>query len=104
MTNKLGQEQMYESPYLDVFFLSFLFLCFLLNLFTFCESIYRKLGWQPKPGESHLDAMLRGNILTTLALFGHEPTINEASRRFHAYLDDRNMPLLPPDIRKVVFM
>ncbi|KAL6208051.1 hypothetical protein ACLB2K_019003 [Fragaria x ananassa] len=63
-----------------------------------------KLGWQPKPGESHLDAMLRGKILTTLALFGHEPTINEASRRFHAYLDDRNTPLLPPDIRKAAYV
>lgn len=63
--------------------------------------IRRKLGWDPKPGESHLDAMLRGEILTALALFSHEPTIKEANRRCHAFLDDRSTPLLPPDIRKV---
>lgn len=45
--------------------------------------------------------MLRGEVLTALACFGHDLTINEASRRFHAFLDDRNTPLLPPDIRKV---
>lgn len=68
----------------------------------YVEFIYRKLGWEPKPGESHLDSMLRGEILTALAVFGHDPTINEASRRFREFLDNRNTPILPPDIRKVV--
>jgi hypothetical protein len=45
--------------------------------------------------------MLRGEILTALAVFGHEMTLNEANRRFLAFLDDRNTPLLPPDLRKV---
>lgn len=62
----------------------------------------RKLGWDPKSSESHLDAMLRGEILTALALFGHAATQTEAVRRFHAFVDDRNSSLLPPDIRKVV--
>ena len=65
------------------------------------EFLHRKLGWEPRPGEGHLDAMLRGEVLTALAVFGHDLTINEASRRFHAFLDDRDTPLLPPDIRKV---
>lgn len=65
------------------------------------EFLCRKLGWEPRPGEGHLDAMLRGEVLTALAVFGHDLTINEASRRFHAFLDDRNTPVLPPDIRKV---
>jgi hypothetical protein len=65
------------------------------------EFICRKLGWEPKQGESHLDSMLRGEILTALAVFGHDLTLNEASRRFHAFLDDRNTSLLHPDIRKV---
>lgn len=63
--------------------------------------LYRKLGWDPKQGESHLDAMLRGEILTALALFGHDGTLTEASTRFHAFLEDRNTPLLSPDIRRV---
>lgn len=71
-------------------------------MFSFLSGfLCRKLGWEPKQGESHLDAMLRGEILTALAVFGHDLTINEASRRFHLFLDDRNTPFLPPDIRKV---
>ena len=66
-----------------------------------CLTIFRRLGWQPKAGEGHLDAMLRGEVLTALAAFGHDPTLDEASRRFHAFLDDKNTLLLPPDIRKV---
>ena len=73
---------------IDFFSLMFEFLC-------------RKLGWDPKTGESHLDAMLRGEVLIALALFGHDPTLNEASRRFQAFLDDKNTPLLPPDTRVV---
>ena len=61
----------------------------------------RRLGWEPKPGESHVDAMLRGEILTALAMFGHDLTLDEASKRFQAFLENRNTPLLPPDIRKV---
>jgi len=63
----------------------------------------RKLGWDPKQGESHLDAMLRGEVLTALAVFGHDETLKEAVRRFDAFLADRNTPLLPPDIRRVCF-
>ena len=65
------------------------------------EFLCRKLGWEPKKGESHLDAMLRGEVWTALAVFGYDPALKEGSRRFHAFLDDRNTPLLHPDIRKV---
>ncbi|RXH72632.1 hypothetical protein DVH24_012316 [Malus domestica] len=68
------------------------------------DLINQKLGWEPKPGESHLDAKFREEVLIALAVFGHGPTINEASRRFHEFLDDRNTPLLHPDIRKAVYV
>jgi len=61
----------------------------------------RRLGWEPKPEESHLDAMLRGEILTALAVLGHDLTLEEGNKRFQAFLEDRNTPLLPPDTRKV---
>ncbi|XVE70868.1 hypothetical protein DITRI_Ditri10aG0105300 [Diplodiscus trichospermus] len=63
-----------------------------------------KLGWDPKEGESHLDAMSRGDIFTALAMLGHEETLNEATSRFHAFLDNRNTPLLHPDIRKAAYV
>jgi len=47
--------------------------------------------------------MLRGEVLTALAVFGHDETLKEAVRRFDAFLADRNTPLLPPDIRRVCF-
>ncbi|KAF4365815.1 hypothetical protein F8388_014452 [Cannabis sativa] len=73
---------------------------FFINLFRIAAETLG--GWQPKDGESHLDAMLRGEILTALAVFGHEQTLTEAIRRFNEYLIDRNTPLLPPDLRMVV--
>ncbi|XP_050263568.1 aminopeptidase M1-like [Quercus robur] len=63
-----------------------------------------KLGWEPKKDESHLDAMLRGEVWTALAVFGYDPALKEGSRRFHAFLDDRNTPLLHPDIRKAAYV
>ncbi|KAL8166503.1 hypothetical protein V2J09_008002 [Rumex salicifolius] len=63
-----------------------------------------KLGWEPKQGESHLDAMLRGELLNALADLGDESTIDEAIKRFNVFLDDRNSVLLPPDVRKASYV
>ncbi|KAJ4709017.1 Aminopeptidase [Melia azedarach] len=74
---------------------------FFISLF---QNSAEKLGWEPKKGESHLDAMLRGEVLTALALFGHDETLNEACKRFNAFLADRTTPLLPPDTRKAAYV
>lgn len=74
--------------------------CFyLLRVFLF--NLYRRLGWDPKEGESHLDALLRGEILSALAQFGHSATRDEGLKRFKAFLNDRDTSLLPPDTRHV---
>ncbi|RZC05933.1 Aminopeptidase M1 [Glycine soja] len=49
----------------------------------------KRLGWETKPGESHLDAMSRGEILNALAVFGHDLTLDEASKRFQAFLKQK---------------
>ncbi|OMO51182.1 Peptidase M1, alanine aminopeptidase/leukotriene A4 hydrolase [Corchorus capsularis] len=85
---------------------------FFVNLFQYSANYFTygisdwtmHLGWDAKPGEAHLDAMLRGELLTALAKFGHVETLAEASRRFHAFLNDRNTPLLPPGIRKAAYV
>ncbi|CAL9102193.1 unnamed protein product [Musa textilis] len=74
---------------------------FLINLLWHSTE---KLGWDPKSNEGHLDAMLRGELLTSLAELGHDITTKEAVRRFYAFLDDRNTSLLPPDIRKAAYV
>ncbi|GAB2227691.1 hypothetical protein Droror1_Dr00009518 [Drosera rotundifolia] len=60
-----------------------------------------KLGLEQRQGESHLDAMLRGELLNALVLLGHDSTIDEVTRRFQAFLDDRSTQQFPPDIREV---
>ncbi|XP_058093294.1 aminopeptidase M1-like isoform X3 [Magnolia sinica] len=74
---------------------------FFIHLLQFSAG---KLGWQPNSGESHLDAMLRGELLTALALFGHDITQTEAVRRFYTFVDDRNTSLLPADTRKAAYV
>ena len=70
---------------------------FYSSLFSISDSISypilalpcRRLGWETKPGESHLDAMSRGEILNALAVFGHDLTLDEASKRFQAFLKQK---------------
>ncbi|KAL3696886.1 hypothetical protein R1sor_010962 [Riccia sorocarpa] len=69
---------------------------FISSLF---QTAAKKLGWDPIPGESHLEAMLRGEVLSALVSFGDEDAIAEAKRRFRAYVDDRRTSLFPADIR-----
>ncbi|WOK97019.1 hypothetical protein Cni_G05727 [Canna indica] len=64
-----------------------------------------KLGWDAKDNESHLDALLRGELLIALAELGHEVIIKEAVRRFNSFfLRDKHTPLLPPDTRKAAYV
>lgn len=62
---------------------------------------FRKLGWESVPGEIHLNALLRGEVYTALANFGHDKTHNEAMQRFQTLLIDINTPLISADTRKV---
>ncbi|XP_062191811.1 aminopeptidase M1-B-like [Phragmites australis] len=64
----------------------------------------KKLGWDPKDSESHLDIMLRSLLLIALVRLGHHETINEGVRRFHIFLEDRKTSLLPPDNRKAAYL
>eukprot|EP00253_Pinus_taeda_P000536 PITA_00536 len=77
------------------------FKSFTINLLQFAAE---KLGWEPIPGESHLNTMLRGQILVVLAQFGHEETKVEARRRFNVFLNDRSTTILPADIRKAAYI
>ena len=53
------------------------------------EFLCRKLGWEPKTGESHLDAMLRGEVLTALAVFGDDLTLKKQIDDFmHSWMTE----------------
>ena len=63
--------------------------------------VVRKMGWDPVPGESHLNAMLRNTVIGGLGAFGDQEILEEASHRFLRYLEDPTS--LPADIRSVVY-
>lgn len=64
----------------------------------------KRVGWDPKDGESHLDVMLRSLLLIALVKLGHDETITEGIRRFHIFIENRKSPLLPPDNRKAAYL
>ena len=61
----------------------------------------RKVGWDARPDEGHLDTLLRSTVLNHLGGAGDEGTLREAAARFNAYAEDPAN--VSPDIRGVVF-
>nr|XP_060636893.1 puromycin-sensitive aminopeptidase isoform X2 [Anolis sagrei ordinatus] len=73
---------------------------------TFVRDIFspigEKLGWDPKPGEGHLDALLRGLVLGKLGKAGHKATLEEARRRFKDHVEGKH--ILSADLRSPVYV
>ena len=61
----------------------------------------KKIGWDPKPGEGHLDTLLRSTVLNHLGGANDEDTLREAAARFAVYTQDPAN--VSPDIRGIVF-
>lgn len=66
-----------------------------------CILLCRKVGWDSKPGESHLNSLLRGQVFAALATFGHDKTQLDAMERFQVLLKDKDTKILSPEVRKV---
>ncbi|KAL1129384.1 hypothetical protein AAG570_013911 [Ranatra chinensis] len=60
-----------------------------------------KLGWEPKPNESHLDTLLRSLVLSRLGWYGDPDVIEEAKKRFTAHVTGQN--IIPADLRAAVY-
>lgn len=73
------------------------FRAFARNLFC---PIVTKMGWQPKRGESHLDALLRGIVIQELGHYGEKAILREAKSRFERFLEDAKA--VRPDLRSAV--
>jgi puromycin-sensitive aminopeptidase len=58
------------------------------------------LGWEPRPNESHLDALLRGIVLHEIGHYDEAPVIAEARARFDRYV--RDPQTVHPDLRSTV--
>ncbi len=62
--------------------------------------IAQRSGWERKPDEGYLDALLRSTALGALGGCGDEETQREASSRFTQYVEEPSK--VHPDIRRVV--
>ena len=71
----------------------------------FCRDLFapaaRRSGWEPQPGEGHLDALLRSTVLGQAGHYGDILVLNGANTRFLQYLASQES--LHPDLRAMVF-
>ncbi|CAI9120301.1 M1 family metallopeptidase [Brytella acorum] len=62
--------------------------------------VFARLGWDPKPGESVLDTILRPSVIGALGDFGDQAVLAEAHTRFQAWKS--NPASVRPDLVGVV--
>ena len=60
----------------------------------------RVIGWDARPGDGELHALLRSTLLSSLGRYGDQDTLDEAARRFARFADAGEA--VHPDIRDVV--
>ena len=72
---------------------------------SFCKEIFagisKTVGWDKKPGEGHLDALLRSTSLGNSGHYGDQSVLDEAIAKFNDHVAEKQM--IHPDIRTVVF-
>lgn len=61
----------------------------------------KKLGWETKDKETHLETLLRSLVLSRLVSFNCEKTCEEAKKRF--YLHKEGKQILPADLRMTCY-
>jgi len=64
------------------------------------QDIARKVGWDARSGEGHLDALLRSTALGQAGGYGDADVLREAKARYARFLD--NPTSLHPDLRGAV--
>jgi len=71
---------------------------FLTGIF---KPIGEKVGWEAKPGEGHLDALLRSLVIGRLGKLGDEDTVAECRKRFEAHRSGGDK--IQADLRAAVY-
>ena len=64
------------------------------------QAQWRRLGWEPRRGESAGDALLRSRVIGALGRFGDKAVIAAAGQRFEKFLKQPDS--LPADLRSAV--
>lgn len=65
------------------------------------KDITKRLGWEPKSNETHLDNLLRSLVLGRMAALNDPETIAEAKRRFDLHVTGKSV--LAADLRSPVY-
>jgi len=60
----------------------------------------QRVGWESKPTDGHLDALLRSLLLGRMGHYGEPSTVDEARQRFRRFVEASE---LAPDIRVAVY-
>ena len=75
------------------------------NFRSFARNLFgpaaRRIGWEARDGEGHLDALLRSTVLSQAGGYGDPEFLSQARERFDTYLKDGST--LHPDLRGLVF-
>ena len=75
------------------------------NFRSFARNLFgpaaRRIGWEARDGEGHLDALLRSTVLSQAGSYGDPEFLSQARERFDAYVKDASS--LHPDLRGLVF-
>ncbi|KAF2855094.1 aminopeptidase-like protein [Plenodomus tracheiphilus IPT5] len=62
-----------------------------------------KVGWDFKEGESFLVGQLRASLILSAGVVGHMATVDEALRRFDAYISGEDKNAIHPSLRRAIF-
>ena len=65
------------------------------------QPVAREIGWDARPGEGHLDSLLRSTVLSQAGSYNDPAVLAEAKSRFARYLQDPSS--LAPDLRGLVY-
>ena len=61
----------------------------------------RRAGWEPRPGDGHLDSLLRTTVLGQAGSYEDQEVLQQATEQFQRYLDNHDS--VHPDLRGVMF-
>ncbi len=65
------------------------------------RKIFESLGWEPKTGEKHTDALFRGSVIGVLGRLGDEEVLESAKKKFEEFL--KKPDSLIADLRSAVY-
>jgi aminopeptidase N len=62
-----------------------------------------KVGWEFKKDESYLVGQLRASLILSAGVVGHKATVDEALKRFDAYISGEDKSAIHPSLRRAVY-